>query len=581
MADASIDRLAVFHIVVRLRRAGRGDHLRLRRRYSASAYPVDAAVWYCRSRQLRIVPRNAAFSAHALSWIKEIPDAGTHTDSQAGFRTLRRVLRKYQMRPNAAPQVRGCGHWGGVCNRFSEEDTRLKSMFGLATDWPIEWKELEASYCEAERRIGVSGEASPMAPDRMSKPYPMPAMPMTYNLIQLKVWAEKSGIPFWTTPQAKNTVDKYNGRSVCHRCNTCEICPTGAKYTPDWTFKQLLAAKKIQLHDETLVRRLVLDEKSTRIVSATGVKENGTPEKHDDVEYRAKTFVLASGYTWSPHLLLLSANSRFPNGLANSSDHVGRYMTGHLAHETTIDLDVKIYPGMNEQHSLISRQYFRCATDNAVTCVTTFAVWESGSGRQPRLRDLGRQAAARRRGDDRLAIANDEGIGARAWLFRRASRQRQPPHARSGDEESLGRSDAARDAQDRCGHRSASGCDEAAHAGFVRAAGESERRQDGAGQLARLSGSSVRRLQDGDRSGNERRRQLRTHPRSRQPVRRRIADAADRRLHERHTDVRRAGAEVRRKDRVRAISRRARVVVSEPHASNQSTPSLTRSNFKV
>ena len=147
-------------------------------------------------------------------------------------------------------------HWGGVCNRFSEEDTRLKSMYGLAVDWPIEWKELERYYCEAERRIGVSGEPSPLTEDARSEPYPMAAMPMTWNLIQLKAWAEKSGIKFWTTPQAKNTVDGYGGRGKCRRCNTCEICPTGARYSPDWTFKQLLAAKKLQLHDQTLVRRL-------------------------------------------------------------------------------------------------------------------------------------------------------------------------------------------------------------------------------------------------------------------------------------------------------------------------------------
>src|SRR5579885_3768753 len=42
-------------------------------------------------------------------------------------------------------------HWGGTCNRFSEEDLRLKSMFGLYTDWPIEWAELEKFYCEAEQ----------------------------------------------------------------------------------------------------------------------------------------------------------------------------------------------------------------------------------------------------------------------------------------------------------------------------------------------------------------------------------------------------------------------------------------------
>ena len=175
-------------------------------------------------------------------------------------------------------------HWGGVCNRFSEEDTRLRSMYGLAVDWPIDWEELERLYCEAERRLGVSGEPGPLDEDARSEPYPMPPMTMSYNLVQLKSWAEQSGIPFWTTPQAKNTVEGYGGRGVCRRCNTCEICPTGARYSPDFTFRQLLAEKKIQLHDQTLVRRLVLDEASARVAVARAVKQDGTD---DDVEYRA------------------------------------------------------------------------------------------------------------------------------------------------------------------------------------------------------------------------------------------------------------------------------------------------------
>src|SRR5919106_1539948 len=56
-------------------------------------------------------------------------------------------------------------HWGGVTNRFSREDLRLKSLYGLATDWPLEWDDLETHYCEAERRIGVAGEPSPLAED--------------------------------------------------------------------------------------------------------------------------------------------------------------------------------------------------------------------------------------------------------------------------------------------------------------------------------------------------------------------------------------------------------------------------------
>jgi len=273
-------------------------------------------------------------------------------------------------------------HWGGVCNRFSEEDTRLKSMYGLAVDWPIEWKELEKYYCEAERRIGVSGEPSPLPEDWRSESYPMPAMPMTWNLIQLKAWAEQSGIRFWTTPQAKNTVEGYGGRSKCLRCNTCEVCPTGARYSPDWTFKQLLATSKVQLHDQTLVRKLALEDTGARVAAAQASRE----DDGSAVEYRARTFVLASGYCWSPHLLLLSANDRFPNGLANSSDHVGRYMTGHLAYQTTIDLDAKIYPGMNEQHSLISREFFRCKADQPYVR-HDLRVWENPGGRGPQLRD--------------------------------------------------------------------------------------------------------------------------------------------------------------------------------------------------
>lgn len=275
-------------------------------------------------------------------------------------------------------------HWGGVTNRFSAEDLRLKSLYGLAVDWPLDWADLEAHYCEAERRIGVAGEPSPLPEDRMSQPYPMPPMPLSWNLLQLKSWAEKSGIPFWGTPQAKNTIP-YDGRSRCLRCNTCEICPTGARYSPDFTFKQLLASKAITLHDEMLVRRLIPADsggRAPRIAAARAVslKDAST------TEYRARTFVLASGYAWSPHLLLLSASSRFPNGLANRSGLVGRYMTGHAFISAQIELDAEIYPGMNEQHSLISRHFFRCASDRSYVR-HDFRIWESASGRQPRLRD--------------------------------------------------------------------------------------------------------------------------------------------------------------------------------------------------
>ena len=67
-------------------------------------------------------------------------------------------------------------HWGGACNRFSEEDLRLKSMYGLATDWPLEWRELERYYGDAERRLDsvLAGRADAGVPTRDTRPAVLP-----------------------------------------------------------------------------------------------------------------------------------------------------------------------------------------------------------------------------------------------------------------------------------------------------------------------------------------------------------------------------------------------------------------------
>ena len=282
-------------------------------------------------------------------------------------------------------------HWGGACNRFSEEDLRLRSMYGLAADWPIEWADLERFYCEAERRLNVAGEPSPHAQDRRSEPYPQRPIPLSYNLQLLKAWAEKSGVKFVGLPMARN-LEPFGGRGSCCVYDTCgEVCPSGARYSPDFTFRQLIdpaAAEatagrpRVVLHDRTLVRKLVLDDRKPTVVVAQGFHQD---RPSDPVEYRAKTFVVASGYCWSSHLLLLSANTRFPDGLANSSGLVGRYMNGHKFINATANIDDQTFPGQNMTHSLISREYFRCPGDKPFVRHDT-RVWESSAGRDPRLR---------------------------------------------------------------------------------------------------------------------------------------------------------------------------------------------------
>src|SRR5713101_9504821 len=165
-------------------------------------------------------------------------------------------------------------HWGGACNRFSEEDLRLKSIYGLAVDWPLEWKDLERYYGEAERLLNVSGEPSPHPEDRRSEPYPQGPIPLSYNLQTLKAWAEQSGLKFSPLPMARN-LTPFGGRGGCCVYDTCgEVCPSGARYSPDFTFRQLIAPKKIGLHDRTLVRRLVLEDSKALVAAAVGFHQD-------------------------------------------------------------------------------------------------------------------------------------------------------------------------------------------------------------------------------------------------------------------------------------------------------------------
>jgi glucose dehydrogenase len=274
-------------------------------------------------------------------------------------------------------------HWGGVSPRYSPEDFKVRSMYGVGDDWPISYDDLDPFYQEAEERMGVAGEQGPPALDPRGKPYPLPPLPVNYNLKQLQEFASKSGIATWSTPSAKNSV-VHDGRAQCQRCDTCyPVCPTGAKYSPDFTWDALIRANKVTLITQTLIRRLEADPKTGVILRATG---NRTDATNEAVTITAKTFVLAAGFAWTPHLLLLSRNSAFPDGLANRSGLVGRYLAGHRNVNAYLRLPLELYPGINVQHSLVSKQFMRVPRSGRYLR-HDLRLWESSVGREPRLRD--------------------------------------------------------------------------------------------------------------------------------------------------------------------------------------------------
>jgi quinoprotein glucose dehydrogenase len=90
---------------------------------------------------------------------------------------------------------------------------------------------------------------------------------------------------------------------------------------------------------------------------------------------------------WSAHLLLLSAQPGAPNGLANRSGLVGKYLAGHRNVQAFIALPMTLYPGINEQHSLVTKQFMRVTpSDTGGKYVRhDLRVWESSAGRGARL----------------------------------------------------------------------------------------------------------------------------------------------------------------------------------------------------
>jgi len=320
-----------------------------------------------------------------------VVEAGDDSDPLAQRPALRRRFLDYGESPwrndhldgyevagiqSRSMQVGGLAmHWGGVTPRFSPEDFRQQSLYGVGTDWPISYEDLDSWYQEAEVRLGVAGEQGPPELDPRGRPFPLEPLPLTYNLLRLREWTTQCGIPMWSQPSAKNSVP-YRGRPACCRNDSCTpVCPIGAKYSPDFTWNALRRANRVRLLPRTVVRRLERDGSGNRISRAVAVSRDGGP----DLEFRARTFVVAGGYVWSSHLLLLS-------GLANSSGLVGKYLTGHRNVSGFVSLPLRLYPGMNGQHSLVSKKFMRVPRGEHYLR-HDLRVWESAVGREPRLRD--------------------------------------------------------------------------------------------------------------------------------------------------------------------------------------------------
>jgi choline dehydrogenase-like flavoprotein len=212
-------------------------------------------------------------------------------------------------------------HWGRISLRFGPDDFRGKTRDGLGDDWPIAYDDLKPWYDEVDRLIGIFGSNEGLYnhPDGIFQP---PPKPRCWELLvkqasdRLKVTCIPSRLSIITRP--------HNGRAACHYCGQCNRgCAVNANFSsPNVLIFPAMETGRLTLITGAMAREVTLD----RHGKADGVvyidKATRTERRVD-----ARVVVLAASACESARILLNSKSASFPQGLANSSGVVGKYLT--------------------------------------------------------------------------------------------------------------------------------------------------------------------------------------------------------------------------------------------------------------
>ncbi len=217
--------------------------------------------------------------------------------------------------------------WGRVALRLSEFDFKAASHDGYGDDWPISYNDLKPYYDNVDRLIGIMGtrEGLPQLPDGIfQKPQPMLC---GERILQRGV--EKTGRRLIPTRAGviseKLAHNKY--RSACHYCGTCgRGCDVGAMFnSPTGLLAPANDTGKLTLRSDAVVREVLLDAKTGK---AKGVRFIDRTSKKD-YEALGKVVILGASTLESTRILLNSTTREYPNGLANSSGVLGKYLHDH------------------------------------------------------------------------------------------------------------------------------------------------------------------------------------------------------------------------------------------------------------
>lgn len=220
--------------------------------------------------------------------------------------------------------------WGRQSYRWSDIDFEANKKEGVSIDWPVRYKDISPWYDKVEEYIGVSGELLGLGvlPDGKFQP------PMDLNCVEeefKKATAEKfEDGRLITIGRAAHITDPnatFEGRGVCQNRNRCwRGCPFGGYFSSNSS--TLPAAERtgnMTLRPNSIVHEVIYDDNTKK---ATGVRVIDT-ETHEKLEFKAKVIFLCASAMASVGILMQSTSERFPNGLGNDSDALGRGIMDH------------------------------------------------------------------------------------------------------------------------------------------------------------------------------------------------------------------------------------------------------------
>jgi choline dehydrogenase-like flavoprotein len=266
----------------------------------------------------------------AVQFLGEMTGHPSWSDPQTFRRNASEKAEVQADGPPTALYARGVGgssvHFTANYWRMRPIDFKERSLLGEISgtgfaDWPVSYEELEPYYGRVEWEVGVSGAPGPFDPPR-SRPYPVPPLPLNSSGALLEKGARKLGWHAQPAPMAILS-QPHNNRAACMHCGFCMGygCEANAKSSTLAAMIPLAEATgRCEIRPLSTVFRIETNEQG-RVSEVAYLDSAGTQHAQ-----KAKAVIVAANGGETPRLLLMSESPRFPQGLANSSGLVGKYL---------------------------------------------------------------------------------------------------------------------------------------------------------------------------------------------------------------------------------------------------------------